>query len=116
MVMTTYVRARLAPRDLGVLAVGVLAGAACTAGVVTMRHGPARANVIEGWAVPSQDGRQIAFGSAPTGGARDYEIADTPWAGPDGQWHGGMGPTCVGAGTTKATHVLLDVVNNHSAS
>lgn len=115
--MSTDVHTRSTTRDVAVLAVGIVVGGACTAGVLAAWDRPARATVVEGWASPNADGTQLALGSAPdSGGGRGYEIAGTPWAGADGQWHVGDGPTCVGAGTTKATHVLLDVVNTQSAN
>lgn len=121
-VVSAHSRGNRTRRDVLVLAVGALLGVACTAGVVAARHGPTRATVFEGWAAPSGDGTLISFGRNPDGrgSGGGYEIANTPWAGPDGQWHGGSGPTCVGvgdtSGRTKPTHVLLDVVNTQSAN
>ena len=117
MVILDDVRPRSARRAVALLGAGVLVGAGCTAGGLAAWHRPARATVVSGWAFPSADGTQIALGSSPeSGGGRGYEIVGVPWSGEDGMWHGGDGPTCVGADTTKGTHVLLDVVNTQSAA
>jgi hypothetical protein len=115
-VVSSDVRPRSAKRDVALVALGLAIGVACTAGVVAAQHQPLHYTVVEGWAQPNGPGTAISLGPTPTSGGIGYEIVGAMWSPPEGGWHGGDGPTCIGANTLKATRVRLDVVHAQSSA